>query len=104
MDESKDKSKCCYLIVDHSLVGSMAVFLLLEFLESAPLLLSHVFLLLPPAHSIAELVFSENAVHSRLLDLHVVSFSELLRSRVISSDASEVLPPILAVRAAILRL
>lgn len=83
------------------MIGSTAVLLLLQFLEPAPLLLSQVFLLLHPAHPIAELVLSENAVHSRLLDFHVISFSKLLGSRVVAGDTSEVFPPILAVWAAI---
>ena len=53
-----------------------------------------VLLLLLPAHAVAELVLPEDAVDSRLLDLHVVPFAELQGRRVVPRCRPQLLPPV----------
>ena len=82
-----------------STIKSMAIsmLLLLQFLQSAQLLQSHVFFLLPPSHLETELVLSENTVHSWLLYHHMVSFSEFPIAWIVPCYVSELFSPVLAV-------
>lgn len=80
-----------------AITSTAVTVLLLQFPQPLLLLQTHVFLLLLPAHPVAELVLPKDAINSWLLDHHPVSLSVLNVIGIVSCVFSHLYLPILKV-------